>query len=192
MSYFPHAPNYSRDNNNAFNTTGSLNHNADAQNHNINAFNRFKFSYTKNTVVIMNNPSNEIDERLAVETARRIPETLSPPPPEPGFNFTRDHHSPTPGMASGNHRLVRSRRFPQRNIRTDQCTGWPRVEASTDGTEKDLFKEVLEEELAHSWKKLDKAAAGRKYLADFRADMMRELEGAENKREEERQRGDKE
>ncbi|PUU75409.1 hypothetical protein B9Z19DRAFT_1131370 [Tuber borchii] len=55
-----------------------------------------------------------------------------------------------------------------------------------------LFKEVLEEELAHSWKKLERSAAGRKYSTDFRADMMRELEVAQNKREEERQRRDEE
>ena len=68
-----------RDNNNAFNTTGSLNHNANAQNHNNNAFNRNEFSYTNNIVFFMSHPSNEIDERRAVEMARRIPETLSPP-----------------------------------------------------------------------------------------------------------------
>ncbi|PUU75406.1 hypothetical protein B9Z19DRAFT_1131364 [Tuber borchii] len=59
-------------------------------------------------------------------------------------------------------------------------------------SEKDRFKEVLEEELARSWEKLEKDVAGRNCLADFRADMMRELEVAQNKREEERQRRDEE
>ena len=79
MSYLPRTPNYPRDNNNAFNTIGSQNHNANAQNHNNNAFNRNSLSYTYNISVTINNTSNEIEERSAIEIARRIPETLSPP-----------------------------------------------------------------------------------------------------------------
>ena len=80
MSYFPPTPNYPGDNNNSFNTTGSLNHNSDAQNHNNNAFNRNSLSYTYHISVTINNTSNEIEEeRSAIEIARRIPETLSPP-----------------------------------------------------------------------------------------------------------------
>ena len=78
MSYFPPTPNYPGENNHSFNTTGSLNHNSDAQNHNNNAFNSSIY-YTNNTVVFINNTSTKIEERSAVEIARRIPETLSPP-----------------------------------------------------------------------------------------------------------------
>ena len=80
MSYFPRTPDYPKDNHNAFNTTGSLNHNANAQNHNSNAFNRHNYHFhASGAVVIINNTSTEIEERSAVEIARRIPETLSPP-----------------------------------------------------------------------------------------------------------------
>jgi len=77
MPRFSRSSNYPRDNNNAFNTTGSLNHNANAQNHNNNAFNRINYSYTN--IVVVNSTPNETEERSAVEIARRIPETLSPP-----------------------------------------------------------------------------------------------------------------
>ena len=80
MSYFPRPPNYSRDDHNAFNTTGSLNHNANAQNHNNNAFNRHNYRFSANKiVVIINNTPNEIEERSVVEITRSIPETLLPP-----------------------------------------------------------------------------------------------------------------
>ena len=55
----------------------------------------------------------------------------------------------------------------------------------------DLFKEILAEERAQSRRKLDEAAAQKKLLENLRAGIMRELEEAENKREEERQRRDR-
>ncbi|PUU75420.1 hypothetical protein B9Z19DRAFT_1131396 [Tuber borchii] len=80
-------PNYPRDNNNAFNTTGSSNHNANAQNYNNNVFNRNNNHFNANTIFVVMNTSNEIEERSAREIARRISETLSPPflaaPPNP-------------------------------------------------------------------------------------------------------------
>ena len=79
MSYHSPTPNYPRNNNSAFNTIGDQNHNANAQNHNHHAFNRFSYSYTNNISVTINSTSNDIGERSAVDIARRIPETLSPP-----------------------------------------------------------------------------------------------------------------
>jgi len=72
FTYFPPDPNSLGDNNNSLNTTSSLNHSNNSFNRNNN------FSYT-NIVVIINNTSNEVDERSAVEITRRIPETLPPP-----------------------------------------------------------------------------------------------------------------
>ncbi|PUU75412.1 hypothetical protein B9Z19DRAFT_1067444 [Tuber borchii] len=76
MLYFLPAPNYQRHNNTAVNTTGSLNHNANAQSHNSNAVNRINNSYTKSTGIVVNYTSNEIEDGSAVEMARRMMETL--------------------------------------------------------------------------------------------------------------------
>ena len=52
----------------------------------------------------------------------------------------------------------------------------------------DLLQEILAEQREQSKRLLEEAAAQKKHLGEMRADMMRELEEAENKREEERQR----
>ncbi|PUU72376.1 hypothetical protein B9Z19DRAFT_1111768 [Tuber borchii] len=86
MSYLPRAPNGPRDNSNAFNTTGSSNHNANAQNHNSGAFNTTTYSYAN---IFVNYTPNEIEE-----IARRIPGTLSPP----FLAHTHSIQSPNMGM----------------------------------------------------------------------------------------------
>ncbi|PUU72378.1 hypothetical protein B9Z19DRAFT_685097 [Tuber borchii] len=86
MSFFRRSPNYPRENNNAFNTTGSSNHNANAQNHNSDAFNTTNYSYG---IYFVNYTLNYTLNYTPNETemARRIPGTLSPPllaaPPNP-------------------------------------------------------------------------------------------------------------
>jgi len=55
----------------------------------------------------------------------------------------------------------------------------------------DLFKEILADERAQTRRKLEEAAAQKKLLENLRVNILRELEEAENKREEERQRRDR-
>ncbi|PUU76907.1 P-loop containing nucleoside triphosphate hydrolase protein [Tuber borchii] len=55
----------------------------------------------------------------------------------------------------------------------------------------DLFEGILAEERAQTRRKLEEAAAQKKLLENLRVNILRELEEAENKREEERQRRDR-
>ena len=54
-----------------------------------------------------------------------------------------------------------------------------------------LLQEILVEQQAQSQKKLEEAAAEKKFLADLRVDMMKKIEEALNEREEERRRDDR-
>ena len=80
-SYPPPTPNYPGDNNNSSNTNDSHNNNDSLLNNSNKSFNRNNngYFYENPVFVIVNNTSNEIDVRSAVEIARRIPETLPLP-----------------------------------------------------------------------------------------------------------------